>query len=386
MDQEKATKNHILFVQPELEGVGGVQTVVPVIAKRFGELGYQVSAFTTYGDVPNDKVDWFYERSLGEELSSNIFHKIIKLIKRGRELVKSINDAKPDILIVSTTGVSVLSLFLKRLGIIKLPILVYVHESFALGSKMEQYLIKRSYPTADGVICVSFGIKNEMKESISIPEDLLVLAYNGLPQIDIYGKRTDLSGQPPLFVTASRLEKVKGADVLVDLFLRYFVSHPGHLLILGEGSLRGSLEEKVKKAGLEKSVTFAGYVPNVQEKISEASAYVSCARAESFGVSLVEALTVGVPVVVSDAPYGPREIMDQFDLKEVTYPYRTDYGYLIGSPLEYGKDELYQQLSEALQSVQNDHFDSEKLQNRAKAFNVKDQVKGIEKMVKKCLT
>ena len=382
-------KSHILFIQPELEGVGGVQKVVPVIAKEFKTLGYEVSAFTAYGDIPDFGINWSFKKSLHEKLNSNIFHKIYKIIKRGKELVKVVLDYKPDILIVSTTGVSVLVLFFKRLRIIKTPVLIYVHESIFLSNKWQRFLINKLYPTADGIICVSLGIKNEMKEQLGVSENRLALAYNSLPKTNVAqveGEEMHKLNQEPLFVTASRLEKVKGVDILVDFFIRFLAENEGRLLILGTGSLAELLQEKVKSAGFEKRIIFAGYETNVHQRLVNAKAYVSCARSESFGMSLVEALASGVPIVACDVPYGPREVMGEFDLGKVSYPYRASCGYLIGSPRDYTDKELYQQFKEALQLVQEKPFDSKELKNRASKFNVKDQVEVIEKMINQCLT
>ena len=81
------------------------------------------------------------------------------------------------------------------------------------------------------------------------------------------------------------------------------------LLILGEGKEREPLEELIQKLGLEKDVSLPGFVMNPYAYMARSSLFVLSSRWEGLPTVLIEALCCGTPVVSTDCPSGPREIL-----------------------------------------------------------------------------
>jgi hypothetical protein len=81
----------ILFIQPKLEGVGGIEKVIPVVAEFIAKKGYEVESLTLYGVVPNDQRFWLNKFCLDEKTSKSFFHKISKSIQRLIKLRKFIS-------------------------------------------------------------------------------------------------------------------------------------------------------------------------------------------------------------------------------------------------------------------------------------------------------
>lgn len=105
-----------------------------------------------------------------------------------------------------------------------------------------------------------------------------------------------------------RLVPQKGFDVLLDAFAR--VAHKDHhLVILGEGGLRKELVEQAESLGVADRVHLPGFLTNASEVLAQAELFVLSSRWEGFGNVLVEALALGVPVVSTDCPGGPRTIL-----------------------------------------------------------------------------
>ena len=89
---------------------------------------------------------------------------------------------------------------------------------------------------------------------------------------------------------------------------------PCRLLVLGEGPLRGDLEDLVRSLGLEDRVSMPGWVDNPYAFMSRARLFVLSSRHEGFPGVLVEALACGCPSVSTDCPAGPSEILEDADL------------------------------------------------------------------------
>ena len=78
---------------------------------------------------------------------------------------------------------------------------------------------------------------------------------------------------------------------------------------IGEGSERASLEALARDLGLAERVFFPGYVDDPFAWLQRASLLVSSSVYEGLGNAIIEALACGTPVVSTDCPYGPREIL-----------------------------------------------------------------------------
>ncbi len=111
-------------------------------------------------------------------------------------------------------------------------------------------------------------------------------------------------------VAAGRLAKEKGFRRLVRAFAPVADRHPDWTLrIYGDGDERADLEQLVADLGLGGQVQLPGHTPDLRGALAEASVYALSSHHEGFGMTLVEAMSVGVPPVGFDCPHGPREII-----------------------------------------------------------------------------
>lgn len=81
------------------------------------------------------------------------------------------------------------------------------------------------------------------------------------------------------------------------------------LLIHGYGSSIDALKDQVKKLKLETAVTFAGYQPDLNADYDQSGAYVYAGESDAQPLSLIEALSHGVPAVAYDVNYGPKDVL-----------------------------------------------------------------------------
>jgi len=111
-------------------------------------------------------------------------------------------------------------------------------------------------------------------------------------------------------VGAGRLERSKGFDILVAAWAQVAAAHPDwRLRIYGDGSQRKELEQQIDELGLRESVSLEGFSTSLQAEMAKGSLFVLSSRAEGYGMVLVEAMACGVPVVSTDCPAGPRDII-----------------------------------------------------------------------------
>lgn len=116
--------------------------------------------------------------------------------------------------------------------------------------------------------------------------------------------------KPKLFVVVSRLDAVKSIDRVVRAFKLALESDPELVLeIWGRGSLETELKDLILELGLSGSIFMKGYTRNPDTVFRRARASLSSSLSEGFGLSLLESMSVGTPVISFDSNYGPKEII-----------------------------------------------------------------------------
>ncbi|MEU5217949.1 glycosyltransferase [Streptomyces sp. NPDC020807] len=116
-------------------------------------------------------------------------------------------------------------------------------------------------------------------------------------------------------VAAGRLTRVKRYDVLIDAFAEIAADHRDwRLRIYGSGDavqdLRGALARQIEERGLGEQVFLMGTVSRMEPEWVKGSIAAVTSQRESFGMTIVEAMRCGLPVVATDCPHGPREIIE----------------------------------------------------------------------------
>ena len=172
-----------------------------------------------------------------------------------------------------------------------------------------------------------FGTSQLYSEQTQLRRRNHFTIYNALPTGISISRQAKSQDRPLTIGVVSRLESIKGMDLVVPAFAQVKACHPEmQLLIVGDGSLRKQMKEQVHKAGLEEAVEFAGRQP--QEKLSNYYDRIDIllmpSRSEGFGLTAIEgmargcvvmaACTGGLPEVVRNGEVGllhePEQIED----------------------------------------------------------------------------
>ena len=169
------------------------------------------------------------------------------------------------------------------------------------------------YGMADLVTTFTEGARGELLDAFRLPADKVVnlgtncvLTAERLRQLSA----GPAARQPNLIVNVGRLSPEKDQQTLLAAFTLLRQARSAHLVIAGDGPERAHLVHAAEALGIAESVTFLGHVAEPLAVLQKAQLFVSSSRHEGLGNAIIEALACGVPVVATDAPHGPREILD----------------------------------------------------------------------------
>ena len=307
----------IVIVLPNLK-FGGVERMRLFLAQSWIKKGYvvEVILLRKIGELARLYEDGDMPVTL-HELGVDRFSSAILPLSRYLKL------SKPDIVLTAMwplTTVSVIAwLIAGRPG--RLFLSEHTHLSVARVSELRTSLLLMwatvyfSYRFAHGIIAVSQGVKDDLVNTFWIRSDRIRVIYNPAgtnrlsePTIELNRPAIDESGQFNI-LAVGELKDQKKHDLLIRAFANLPSRNRCNLFIVGEGSLRSSLNKLIVELGLQERVFLPGFFLDVSEWYRKAHLFVLSSGWEGFGNVIVEALAFGVPVVSTDCLSGPREIL-----------------------------------------------------------------------------
>lgn len=175
-------------------------------------------------------------------------------------------------------------------------------------NKYESLLLRLTYPLASQIIAVSEDVATILRNDFGLKN--VVRIYNLVSFNDIQQQaKEEYSHNRPYVVALGRLTEVKRLDLLIDAYANSDMQNECDLLLIGEGEMRESLEAQIKALSLEDKVVLTGPQANPFKYLKNAELLALSSRTEAFPMVLIEALVLSCPVVATDCPTGPREIV-----------------------------------------------------------------------------
>ncbi len=162
---------------------------------------------------------------------------------------------------------------------------------------------------ADAIAGAAPGLAAEWARA-GVPGRKLTILPNGVElPVEVPRRHAIPADSSPLrLITIGRLAPQKRHDILIRALLEIRRHRPADLTILGRGDAEADLRALAESLGVVNHVHFEGFVANPSAYLAAADLFVLASDFEGFGNVIVEALGHGLPVVCTDAPYGPRFI------------------------------------------------------------------------------
>lgn len=292
-------------------GAGGTQRLALGLAGHLADRGHGVEVLTL--DEPGFRSFFpvppgVSTLALGLKAESpGPLHALGANLGRVRTLRRALRDQAPDLVLSFLTTTNVLTLLAARP--LRLPVLACeesdpAHEPIARPWGL---LRRLTYGLARSVVVHSRGAAGYFGGRLARRVRVIP---NPVPPCDVSEPMAGGGSREPTLAAMGRLSPEKGFDLLISAFSQIAPRFPDwRLLILGDGPLRPDLSRQIAHLGLGGRVLLPGYSRAPSETLARASLFCSAARVEGFGLALCEAMACGLPVVATDAPSGPRDII-----------------------------------------------------------------------------
>jgi glycosyltransferase involved in cell wall biosynthesis len=306
----------LALLLPDMAG-GGAERVALSLAEAFLAAGHEV--------------DLVLMRAEGELLP--LVPAGVRIVDLGarrirsvlRPLIRYLRSRRPDALQVSMWPLTVIAIVAHRLARSKARLVVSDHIALSrqYGRPASVFRLLRAttrifYPWADARIVVSADAADDLASLSGIDRAGISVIYNPIPAppadiATIPAIEALWGGAEARILTAGKLKEQKNQALLLTAFARLVRERAARLMILGDGPLRADLEGLADRLGVSDRVVFAGFILDPWPYYASADLFVLSSDYEGFGNVLVEAMRCGLPVVSTDCPSGPREILADGD-------------------------------------------------------------------------
>jgi len=312
-----AEREHIALFIPSLRG-GGAEGMMVNLARGLVERDFAVDLVVAKAEGP-------YLSRVGGR---------VRLIDLGCRrtlralpgLARYLRRERPAALLSAMDHANVVALLAR--GLARVPTRVVVSVRTTHSAVLQQahdakrklvmpFLIRRCYPWADGVVAISQGVAADLVETMGIRRESVRVIYNPVVTPDLERQAAEpvdhpwfAPGELPVILGVGRLTAAKDFPLLLRAFDRVRRECAVRLVILGEGEQRPHLERLVRELDLEQCVRLPGFVDNPYAYMSRAAVFVLSSAWEGFSNVVAEALACGTPVVSTDCPHGPAEILE----------------------------------------------------------------------------
>jgi len=309
-----ARADRILLVLPSLERGGG-ERVLLQLAGSFVAAGREVHVAALLGggplrsDLPGTAV-------LHELVDTGHAVKGGALARRAFPgLASLMREVKPHAVLSTMTGTNLLTVLACMRTHLRARVVLREAASLVNAkSILKRHAMRWLYRRADALIAVSTGVAEDLR-GLGLAEDRIHVIHNPvdasrLRHLADVGPLLVLQDKLPYVVSIGRLVEQKDQQNLLRAYALSALRGSHHLVIVGEGDQRAVLERSARDLGIADRLVLTGALDNPYRVLAEASLHALSSRWEGYPNVLMEALALGVPVVSTDCPFGPREMLN----------------------------------------------------------------------------
>ena len=332
---------HLAVFVPDLRA-GGVARFAVTLAAAFADRGHRIDLVVCgatgpfLGQVPDSvnlvelRRSWLFPAQVVAAAPRSLPALSLHCLRTGRPLpnlsrlpalARYLRRERPHALLSAKTLANLVAVWAARLA--GAPTRIVISEHGHLSSEAEHQgghslapFVRRTYPRADVRVAVSDGVAADLSRFAHLPRHAIVTAHSvgdaGLAE----RAKAPLAhpwlqpDAPPVILGAGRLARQKDFATLLRAFARVRARRRARLVVLGEGALRSDLEALARALGIAADLEMPGFVHNPWAWMARAAVFVLSSVWEGLPAVVIESLAVGCPVVSTDCPGGPAEILD----------------------------------------------------------------------------
>lgn len=309
------TRLRLALLIPNLQG-GGAERVTVNLANALHQRGHAV-----------DMVLLRAEGALLSELDPGV--RVVDLkVARVRwallPLVRYLRRERPVALLANMWPLTLNALWARALARVPARLVVAEHTTWSRSELLARPTVvwqvrqsmRRFFPGADGIVAVSQGAADDLARFAGLQRSSISVIYN--PVVDTAKPHTSALPAAPTgwclgshqrVLAVGTLKPIKDYATLLQAFALLRRTVDVRLLILGEGECRTELEAQAYRLGVAGDVFMPGFVADPAPFYRLAHLHVLSSTGEGLPTVLIEALAAGTPVVSTDCPSGPREIL-----------------------------------------------------------------------------
>lgn len=239
-------------------------------------------------------------------------------------LVGYFRQERPQVVISGAIQTNIVAVWAKRLAGIPVKIVLTEHNVISaiaadapmLRTRITPFVVRRFYPWADEMVAVSQGTAQDLSRTIAERNRRIHVIYNPVLGPEFWRRAAEplsdsriVSDTRPMVLAVGRLHYHKDYPTLLRAFAILCRNIDARLVFLGDGEEHKALEVLTQELGLQTSVSFLGNVANPLPYMKRAKVLALSSVVEALPTVLIEALAMNLPIVATDCPTGPREIL-----------------------------------------------------------------------------
>lgn len=337
----------VMILLDSLEVGGGAERVSSVIGNELHSLEVEIHYLTFLDKNPKYEFKGGYhtlDHGIEDQIkdSGNILKRGYNFLKNSGRIATYCKELEI-VTLISVGEVANFHAVLSRMlysNPARIIISQHINPLIHFRHKLKVQMINFFYSQADKTVCVSKEIEEILNNNFNVKNTITI--YNMVDQEEIKSssqemteidkKFTDaLDEGKSIFINVGSLFRQKGHWFLIRSFRKVVDQHQdSKLFILGEGPLREKLENLIEELNLKNHVFLLGNKANVFPYLKNSCCFVFSSLWEGLPMTLIEALSLDLPIISTDCMTGPREVLcPELDTKEeISYPYHGKYGIL----------------------------------------------------------
>ncbi|WNO08122.1 glycosyltransferase [Teredinibacter sp. KSP-S5-2] len=297
-------------------GHSGVDRSMAFLFPELCKRGYSVDLLTVrkhgpYIDLDSDN---FRRIDMGSKHTLTCLLGVVSYLKK----------EKPDVLFADKDRANRVALLAVRIAKVNTRVVVSSGTIMSINLKnrswmevlLHKFSMNKLYPKAHSIIVPSIDAADDLADITTLSREQIQVV-----PLPIVGEHVDKQAvEPvahpwfqdqtvPVIIAVGELSPRKDHVTLIKAFAKVRDRRACRLVILGRGTEKAALEALIAKLGLQDCVELLGFVSNPYAYIAKSSLLVHTATFEGFGMVLIEAHYLGVPVAATECLGGPREIL-----------------------------------------------------------------------------